>query len=78
MLDNNRKTLYLYTGVSKLIGIENKRLLYWANKINAKPYKVAGRRFIDSKDLICVLQILRRRVTNEQRNAIDKFLQVLL
>lgn len=78
MPSTSNKVLFLYTSVSKIINLENKRLLYWANKINAKPYKVNGRRFIEKNDLICVLKILRERVNQDQKNVIDKLLETLL
>lgn len=74
----SKETYLLLSQVSKLTTIPKPTIYKYAVKLKTRFYKVSGRRWIEKNDLICVLNSLKPKRTELERNAIDSYLETLL
>lgn len=74
----SKETYLLLSSVSKLVGIDKKTIYRFAVKAKTRFYKFSGRRWIEKKDLICVLQLLKPSRTELEKSSIDSYLKTLL
>ena len=74
----SRETYLLLSQVSKLTTIPKGTIYRFAVKSKTRFYKFSGRRFIEKKDLICVLELIKSSRTELEKNSIDSYLETLL
>ena len=74
----SKETYLLLSQVSKLTTIPKATIYKFAVKSKTRFYRFSGRRWIEKKDLICVLQLLKSSRTELEKISIDSYLETLL